>query len=225
MQQYVYKVKVCYESRDKIKPGENIVIKGVRNEMRSSGVLIPAMAKGAYFIMPLKETGTQNTFVYDLNDRDKYWLPLGLPLPSPVAESEIEQLKAALVAYQKLLVEGQLPKIDAQKSKEWLSSDNYFLWCLGATLIARDGNAVDLYRDWFVHGIPSQVRVAKEIEDADFRNLNMTVISLRQAVWLAHCLTEELPKAKRISIQETQTLLTDYLERYVNWKEPEIYSQ
>ncbi|MDP9174363.1 MAG: hypothetical protein M3O30_10935 [Planctomycetota bacterium] len=220
---YTYTTKVLLEYHGRIPKDSIITIAGRRDMAGTRVSSMPSMVPGAVFLMSIYAGATEKEFKY-VQRQGRDWRPIGVELPCAVDETEIPQLEDALIRFGETSKNGQDIAIDDKDALVLLGSDNYFLWALGATAIARDpvGTHVSKFYNQLGFGTPQLPKVDTQLNEA-FANFVDPIISLRQAVWIVHCLREEVPLGKRQGAEYVDFLLDGYLERYVALKETTLY--
>jgi hypothetical protein len=226
---YTYRVRVICEAHGRVRPDAEITVRGRRMLVRSFVIRIPAMARGTYFLMPVRPTQNSEEFTYELPEFQDCWLAIGLRLPTPIAQNEISDLTEALTKY------GELPRknggnlgLTQQQIDDLRSSKNYFLWALGTTAIAEqasDAGDAHLFINDLELGVAASVKLSHELDSANGIISNRPTISPRQALWLMHCLRDVVPEKVRPSCDETQGALLHYLDRLINSAEATTYAQ
>lgn len=196
---YRYRVRILYAESEKVNPGEAVLIYGTERIVRSWSTWVPSMSPGVRFITFVSPAGLPEKFRCGTELRGT-WLPLGVPVPSPVSAGEASNLRRALVLYGRLGRRGSWRRMPPRQARKLWSSSNYFLWALGTSVLAR--NASKLQVQAWLHDIELAVI---------HTGLGSRVLSPRRAFWLIHCMRSVAPAAVRPSRKELLAAMEGYL--------------
>lgn len=204
---YTYVVQVLCTVPGGPKLGRSVTIVGLRTppRTRSWPLHIAIMRPGTYFVAdPVQERGGA-ALLWTGDGSAAY--PFGVFLPSPVAEADVSNLRAAILAYAKLR-QAKSTLTDAECAK-LRRGKNYFLWALGTWVLAKRATQEEA-RLW-----------AYELSERSMPGIsNPPMLSPRRELWILHCLRRVVPANARPSTKELFLAVAGYLRRLAAPHEP-----
>lgn len=196
---YSYRIRVLCEYRHRLKAGSDNTLMGKCAIRRNGSVFIPVMKRRAYFLAAVKPSSNSALLRYPSVDWPRYWLPIGIQLPSPVAKGDLENLKVALLRYGEMWAAGG--KLAHVRAIGLARSKNYFLWALGVSTLSKRA---------------SPAQVDRWISDLE----SLPALSPRRAFWLIHCVRRVVPARARPSTKEIFLAVACYLRQLAAPHEP-----
>jgi len=205
---YTYRVHIICECRNQIPAETDITVIGQNTSYQSWALFVPIMTQGTYFVMNVNKTSIPNVFLCQLYKGFDEWLPIGVPIPSPVNKDDLTSFQTALLELGKLWNSGKpLTETQVIKLKQ---SNNYYLWALGTWAFAKIALSQDVNLMTYELGQ----------YDSPDSPTPWPLLSPRQAFWIVYCLNNIVPTAVRPSNDELSYAMKCYLRRLATPRQP-----